>query len=338
MEDDKYNDIDLKFTDKSAKREESPDFGGSAGERRIGQGLDGCTGEASEMAERENEAEDISAVPDADALVIPESDDDPAEAALGSLAYDAVEAHYTFINLAAILIVFLTIGMTLFLIREGKRYSTDNVMLNMQTFADGSYTQSLSNRYIGESKLGGLASKLGGLLRYAYGINGESLKEKPEQGPIDAEGSETQTQTVTNPQGEPVITTTPVSSEVVINPEITGISVTMPSVTITLQSGFTGVIKHTSTSMTSSFTSTAPFVPTATTTSGESSETTPPESTPTGSEPPTTPEEQIPTDETTTPAPPTVTTTPVQTPPEETPVTTPAQTSFEQIPLTADGQ
>lgn len=331
MEDDKYNDIDLKFTDKPAEPDESPDFGSSAEEQLIGQDLDGNPGEAAEMTECENVAEDISAVPGSDALEIPESDDDPAEAALGSLAYDAVEAHYTFINLAAILIVFLTIGMTLFLIREGKRYSTDNIMLNMQTFADGSYTQSLSNRYIGESKLGSLASKLGGLLKYAYGVNGESLKKKPEQGPSVTIGSETQTQTVTDSQGETVTTIAPTSSQLVINPEITGISVTMPSVTIPIQSGFTGVIKHTTTSMTSSFTSTAPFVPTATTTSGESSETTPPpESTPAESDPPTTPAEQPPTDETTTSAQPTVTTTPVQTPPEEPTVTTPAQTSADQ--------
>ncbi len=269
-------------------------------------------------------------VPGGGALTIPE-EDNRADEVLGGMARDTVRGHYTFFDLAVLITTVFAIALTLLLMRETDRYGEDNVKLSWETFLDGSYTQAMSNRYISRMNIDTLAEKIEDISGRLYGFGG-NVQALPgdDISPDDQPGGGY----VTN-YPEQTTTTTTASSQVttekipaVVDPALTGTAVTMKPSSITVETSFTGRVSI-YTTLTSEFTSTAAYKPTAT-----KPKTTPPatkpqsvsqsesptssETTPEGSE--TTPDTPSETSSETTPQTPEVTETPsVTTTPPETP-------------------
>lgn len=264
-------------------------------------------------------------------LLIPGEAENKADKTLADMASDSVRSYYTLINLAALIITSLVIALTLLLIREAERYSIDNIQLSAQTFLDGSYTESLSNRYMNELKLDNVISSLANAARYAYGFGGEMQITPVTPDIIDQTDdywNYDTTTTTTDQYYEDMTTTGPSqSSAVSVNESFTGTPVTMPTVTISVEADFTGVIKHTTTTMTTSFTTVKPYSYTGTQKPSGTTTTAPSEQSTT-----TTTTAPSQTTTTTTSAPPAVTTTSETTTTTttasvtETPTETPAET------------
>lgn len=212
------------------------------------------------------ETEQGGAKPDETAMLIPEESEDPADKALAKMADDSVRSYYSFVNLAILVIASLGIALTFLFIREGDLYSVDNIQLSAETFFDGSYTASLSNRYINEMKLDTVITRLANVTRYAYGF-GSDISFRPvipdSQGTTDDEPYITKTTTTWNSDET---TTSSVSQSVAasVNGSFTGTPVTMPSLTLDVEPDFTGALNRTTTSLTTSLTTTAPYSYTAT--------------------------------------------------------------------------
>ncbi len=265
------------------------------------------------------------------AKAIPE-EDYRADEVLKGMARDTVRGHYVFFDLAVLITTVFAIALTLLLMRETDRYGEDNVKLSFQSFMDGSYTQAMSNRYLSRLNIDKLAEKIENISGHLYGFGGmvQALPED-EISPDDQPNAGY----VTNfPQYTTATTTTTSSQETteevsaVIDPELTGTAVTMKPSSITIETSFTGKVSI-YTTLTSSYTTTGAYKPTATkpkTTppateppqSVSDSEVSPSETTPDGSE--TTPDTSSDTNSETTPQTPEVTETPsVTTTPPETP-------------------
>lgn len=187
----------------------------------------------------------------------------PAEELMKSMADDAVRAQYTFINLCALVITFFAVALTLLLIRQGERYSVDNIQLTAGTFLDGSYTESLSKRYIGELRLDSFIEKTGSAAAKLFGF---SQSRKPQESPSPLPSGDDEPQSQTSVQ-DPSLTSADLSAmthSVSVDPDFTGSEATMPAVTVPVASDFTGVIKHTCKTLTTSFTTTGVYSPSAT--------------------------------------------------------------------------
>lgn len=212
------------------------------------------------------EAEQGGAKPDEAAMLIPEESESSADKALAEMAADSVRSYYTFINLAVLVIAALAIALTFLFIREGDLYSVDNIQLSAETFLDGSYTASLSNRYINEMKLDAVITKLANATRYAYGF-GSDISLRPvipdSQGNADDEPYITKTTTTWRSE-ETTVSSVSQSATASVNASFTGTPVTMPSLTLDVESDFTGALNRTTTSLTTSLTTTAPYSYTAT--------------------------------------------------------------------------
>lgn len=282
---------------------------------------------ADDSAERLENGE----VPGGGALTIPE-EDHRADEVLGGMARDTVHGHYTFFDLAVLITTVFAIALTLLLMRETDRYGEDNVKLSLETFLDGSYTQAMSNRYLSRLNIDTLAEKIEDISGRLYGFGG-NVQALPgdDISPDDQPGGGY----VTN-YPEQTTTTTTASSQVttekipaVVDPALTGTAVTMKPSSITVETSFTGRVSI-YTTLTSEFTSTAAYKPTATKPKTTAPVTEPPQSvsqsesptssetTPEGSE--TTPDTPSETSSETTPQTPEVTETPsVTTTPPETP-------------------
>lgn len=283
--------------------------------------------EQEEYTQEPVEGEEVRGVP------IPE-EDDRADEVLKGMARDTVRGHYVFFDLAVLITTVFAIALTLLLMRETDRYGEDNVKLSFQSFMDGSYTQAMSNRYLSRLNIDTLAKKIENISGHLYGFGGMvqalpndeiSPDDQPNAGYVTNFPQYTTTTTTSNTTASQV-TEEEVSSAV--DPALTGTAVTMKPSSITVETSFTGKVSI-YTTLTSSYTTTGAYKPTATkpkTTepvteppqSVSDSEVSPSETTPDGSE--TTPDTPSDTNSETTPQTPEVTETPsVTTTPPETP-------------------
>ena len=267
-------------------------------------------------------------VPGGGALMIPE-EDHRADEVLSGMAIDTVRGHYTFFNLAVLITTVFAIALTLLLMRETDRYGEDNVKLSFETFLDGSYTQAMSNRYLSRLNIDTLAEKIENISGHLYGFGG-MVKALPddEVSPDDQPNAgyvtnfpEYTTTTASMTEASQVTTE---SVSAVVDPALTGTAVTMKPSSITVETSFTGRVSI-YTTLTSEFTSTGAYRPTATKPKTTPPATKPPsvsqsesptssETTPEGSE--TTPDTSSETSSETTPSEvdPSVTTTPLEAP------------------------
>lgn len=208
-------------------------------------------------------------------LLIPEESENLADKEINAMATDSVRSYYTFINLVALVIAAFTIALTLLFIREGEQYSADNIQLSGKTFLDGSYTASLSNRYINEMKLDDLVGNLSEKIRYIYGFGADAPLTPVIPDPLVPSGSYPQdTETTTWYYEDDTTTEATQPADVSVNDSFSGTPVTMPTVTIDVESDFTGIIKHTTTTTTTSLTTTQPYSYTATASSSTKKTTT----------------------------------------------------------------
>lgn len=198
---------------------------------------------------------------------VPDEDTHEDDKLLQSLGKESVRAHYNFINVFVLTLIFMTCALTLLLIRQGERYGEDNAQLTLNSFIDGSYTQQLSDKYIGDSKLQAVVKKLGEVSGYFYGFNLESEKDETITRPDDKPDSTvTTTGTVTSAATTTETTTTTMSH----NPDVTGTPISVEPQGSDTGSGdiFTGNVITTTPSLTTSFTTTMSYSHTASKTEG----------------------------------------------------------------------
>ena len=198
---------------------------------------------------------------------VPNEDTHEDDKLLQSLGKESVRAHYNFINVFVLTLIFMTCALTLLLIRQGERYGEDNAQLTLNSFIDGSYTQQLSDKYIGDSKLQAVIKKLGEVSGYFYGFSLESEKDETITRPDDKPDSTvTTTGTVTSAATTTETTTTTMSH----NPDVTGTPISVEPQGSDTGSGdiFTGNVITTTPSLTSSFTTTMSYSHTASKTEG----------------------------------------------------------------------
>lgn len=198
---------------------------------------------------------------------IPNEDSHEDDKLLQSLGKESVRAHYNFINVFVLTLIFMTCALTLLLIRQGERYGEDNAQLTLNSFIDGSYTQQLSDKYIGDSKLQAVVKKLGEVSGCFYGFSLESEKDETVSRPDDKPGSTvTTTGTVTSATTTTETTTTTMSH----NPDVTGTPISVEPQGSDTGSGdiFTGNVITTTPSLTTSFTTTMSYSHTASKTEG----------------------------------------------------------------------
>lgn len=198
---------------------------------------------------------------------VPDEDTHEDDKLLQSLGKESVRAHYNFINVFVLTLIFMTCALTLLLIRQGERYGEDNAQLTLNSFIDGSYTQQLSDKYIGDSKLQAVIKKLGEVSGYFYGFSLESEKDETVTRPDDKPDSTvTTTGTVTSAATTTETTTTTMSH----NPDVTGTPISVEPQGSDTGSGdiFTGNVITTTPSLTTSFTTTMSYSHTASKTEG----------------------------------------------------------------------
>ena len=198
---------------------------------------------------------------------VPNEDTHEDDKLLQSLGKESVRAHYNFINVFVLTLIFMTCALTLLLIRQGERYGEDNAQLTLNSFIDGSYTQQLSDKYIGDSKLQAVIKKLGEVSGYFYGFSLESEKDETITRPDDKPDSTvTTTGTVTSAATTTETTTTTMSH----NPDVTGTPISVEPQGSDTGSGdiFTGNVITTTPSLTTSFTTTMSYSHTASKTEG----------------------------------------------------------------------
>lgn len=198
---------------------------------------------------------------------VPDEDTHEDDKLLQSLGKESVRAHYNFINVFVLTLIFMTCALTLLLIRQGERYGEDNAQLTLNSFIDGSYTQQLSDKYIGDSKLQAIVKKLGEVSGYFYGFSLESEKDETVTRPDGKPGSTvTTTGTVTSAATTTETTTTTMS----YNPDVTGTPISVEPQGSDTGSGdiFTGNVITTTPSLTTSFTTTMSYSHTASKTEG----------------------------------------------------------------------
>ena len=198
---------------------------------------------------------------------VPDEDTHEDDKLLQSLGKESVRAHYNFINVFVLTLIFMTCALTLLLIRQGERYGEDNAQLTLNSFIDGSYTQQLSDKYIGDSKLQAVVKKLGEVSGYFYGFSLESEKDKTITRPDGKPDSTvTTTGTVTSAATTTEATTTTMSH----NPDVTGTPISVEPQGSDTGSGdiFTGNVITTTPSLTTSFTTTMSYSHTASKTEG----------------------------------------------------------------------
>ena len=198
---------------------------------------------------------------------VPDEDTHEDDKLLQSLGKESVRAHYNFINVFVLTLIFMTCALTLLLIRQGERYGEDNAQLTLNSFIDGSYTQQLSDKYIGDSKLQAVVKKLGEVSGYFYGFSLESEKDETITRPDDKPDSTvTTTGTVTSAATTTETTTTTMS----YNPDVTGTPISVEPQGSDTGSGdiFTGNVITTTPSLTTSFTTTMSYSHTASKTEG----------------------------------------------------------------------
>lgn len=218
--------------------------------------------EQEEYAQEPTEGEEARGVP------IPE-EDHRADEVLSGMAIDTVRGHYTFFDLAVLITTVFAVALTLLLMRETDRYGEDNVKLSFQSFMDGSYTQAMSNRYISRLNIDTLKEKIENITGHLYGFGGvaQALPED-EISPDDQPSTGYVTNfpeytTTTAESASETLQQTTGEVSAVVDPELTGSPVTMKPSSITIETSFTGKVSR-YTTLTSEFTTTGTYKPTAT--------------------------------------------------------------------------
>lgn len=287
-----------------------------------------------EEAPAEMMTSDGEIIPPDGSAVIPEETDDPADEVFKEIADDTVRAHYTFIELAALMITFFAIALTLLLIRQTERYGEDNIQFSFESFFNGSYTQAISNRYINQMRLDDTIAKAARFTGHIYGIGNDDIllpeiadPFSPDDQPGAGGSFDRHTGSYTS---APVVSVESTDS-VSVNASATGVPVTLGPPPVSVENNFTGKVSQ-YTSLTSSFTTTGNYVPSAT----RPPETPPSESSSDSSDVSTDPSvsdsETQPSDNPPVTDPSSEPTSPEDTPPPETPSETPAETTVPPAP------